>query len=118
MRRAAAVCAVVVLTACGESPQVHVALRVKNVEDLGLLPLPSEITVGRDGGYSGVLGGKVLWTFGETGVLAPPDANQRNYLALEHAELDSPDGTQIVISYSRPTTPFAGDVRLARVTLE
>ena len=53
-----------------------------------------------------------------TGTLAPTSASNYLYLAMEHAELDSPDGTQIVISYSRPTTEFGGDVRLARVTLE
>lgn len=54
----------------------------------------------------------------DTGVLPPTSSSDYNYLALEHAELDSPDGSQIVLSYSRPTTAFAGDVRLARVTLE
>lgn len=52
------------------------------------------------------------------GELAPVSASDTNYLALQHPELASPDGAEIVISYSRPTTPFAGDVRLARVTLE
>ncbi len=50
-----------------------------------------------------------------TGVLAPPDADQYNYLCVEHPELAGEDS--IVIGYSRPTEPFRGDVRLARVTL-
>ncbi len=54
----------------------------------------------------------------DTGVLPPTSSSDYDYLAMEHAELDSLDGSEIVISYSRPTTEFAGDVRLARVTLE
>ena len=40
-----------------------------------------------------------------------------NYLAQEHSALRSEDGTQIVISYSRPLGAFRGEVRLARITL-
>jgi hypothetical protein len=53
---------------------------------------------------------------GDTGILAPTDPKKYNYLILEHPELRSADGRSIVISYSRPTTPFHGDVRLARIT--
>ncbi len=53
-----------------------------------------------------------------TGILPPTSGSDYDYLAMEHAELDAGDGTQIVISYSRPTTPFGGEVRLARLTLE
>ena len=52
---------------------------------------------------------------GTEGVLAPPHADQYNYLCVEHPELASDNS--IVIGYSRPTEPFQGDVRLARVTL-
>jgi hypothetical protein len=54
----------------------------------------------------------------DCGILPPTSSSDYDYLAMEHAELASPDGTQIVISYSRPTTEFGGEVRLARVTLE
>lgn len=52
---------------------------------------------------------------GATGVLAPTHADQYNYLCVEHPELAAADS--IVIGYSRPTEPFRGDVRLARITL-
>lgn len=50
-----------------------------------------------------------------TGLLAPTQDGAYNYLCLEHPELAT-DHT-IVVGYSRPTEPFQGDVRLARVTL-
>ncbi len=52
------------------------------------------------------------------GYLGPLDPEAFNYVIIEHPELRSEDGKQIVISYSRPTEPFRGDVRLARITLE
>lgn len=55
---------------------------------------------------------------GATGVYAPLDEDAWNYVIIEHPELASADGRSIVISYSRPTEPFRGDVRLARITLE
>ncbi len=51
-------------------------------------------------------------------ILPPLDDKAFNYVIIEHPELRSADGRSIVISYSRPTTPFAGDVRLARVTFK
>jgi hypothetical protein len=51
-------------------------------------------------------------------VLPPLDSKAYNYAMVEHPELRSSDGRSIVVSYSRPTTPFAGDVRLARITLK
>ena len=55
----------------------------------------------------------------ETGAqyLAPTDPDAFNYVILEHTALRSADGRRIVLSYSRPTGPFRGDVRLLRVTL-
>jgi len=55
---------------------------------------------------------------GTTGILAPTSEGATNYITLEHPELRALDGTSIVISYSRPTAPFRGDVRLARITLQ
>lgn len=55
---------------------------------------------------------------GEPGILAPTSADAYNYIILEHPELRSTDGRSIVISYSRPTEPFRGDVRLARITFD
>lgn len=40
-----------------------------------------------------------------------------NYLAREQPVLSGADGREVVISYSRPTEPFRGDVRLLRLTL-
>ncbi|HEY4242925.1 MAG TPA: DUF4185 domain-containing protein [Kofleriaceae bacterium] len=54
---------------------------------------------------------------GDTGILAPTADNSFNYICVEHPELASAGGKQIVMSYSRPTAPFQGDVRLARITL-
>ncbi|MCA9580165.1 MAG: DUF4185 domain-containing protein [Myxococcales bacterium] len=42
------------------------ALEVASVEDWGVVPFPSDKVVGRDGGYAGLLGGKLLWLFGDT----------------------------------------------------
>jgi len=53
---------------------------------------------------------------GDAGVLAPTHDSDYNYICVEHPELAGDDS--IVISYSRPTEPFQGDVRLARITLE
>lgn len=47
------------------------ALRVIAVEDLGALPHPSETVAGRDGASSGVIDGRLLWTFGDTFVYEP-----------------------------------------------
>ena len=52
-----------------------------------------------------------------TSILPPTNSSQYNYLCVEHPELSAADGTSIVIGFSRPTAPFQGDVRLARVTL-
>ncbi len=73
-------------------------LSVASIEDLGALPLPSDVVAGRDGASSGVIDGQLLWTFGDTflyettpvdgsnvasatGGWTTPDAP----LALEHA---------------------------------
>lgn len=53
---------------------------------------------------------------GEGGIL--PAGEGTNYLALEQPALSDPDGTSVVISYSRPLGSFRGEVRLARITLE
>jgi hypothetical protein len=52
----------------------------------------------------------------EGGIIAAGEGN--NYLAQEHAALSAPDGSSIVISYSRPLGFFRGEVRLARITFE
>ena len=52
---------------------------------------------------------------GAAGILAPTHDADYNYLCVEHPELAA--GNTIAISYSRPTDPFRGDVRLARLTL-
>jgi hypothetical protein len=189
--------ALVLFAACTQQPPPIFV--VAAVVDLGKLPLPPE-GVGRDGGMSGELGGRVLWTFGDaflsqpahldssgwstpsapldlvhsmvgdqpaqlipytaeeiaanqagalngfallpgalvpiddttgaaiegpwddglelaptaTGILAP--THDSDYICVEHPELS--DASSIVISYSRPTGPVQGDVRLARITLQ
>ena len=95
-------CAVVLL-GCAVDPipletDGGVPLEVVSVEDLGALPLPSEVAVGRDGASSGVIGGRLLWTFGDTFVTTPTSldgshvvtatggwATVAEPLALEHA---------------------------------
>ncbi|MFT3699006.1 MAG: hypothetical protein QM831_38025 [Kofleriaceae bacterium] len=52
---------------------------------------------------------------GASGILAPKSSSDYNYLCNQHPEL-AEDGS-IVISYSRPTDPFRGEVRLARINL-
>ncbi|MEO7094558.1 MAG: hypothetical protein ABI175_14980, partial [Polyangiales bacterium] len=49
----------------GADAHVTRPLAIDSVVDLGLLPLPPK-GVGRDGGMGGTLGGKLLWTFGDT----------------------------------------------------
>lgn len=58
----------VLLAACTSTPATP--LEVASVEDLGAMPLPP-MGVGRDGGLSGALGGRVLWTFGDTFLTGP-----------------------------------------------
>ena len=41
------------------------ALAVASVRDIGVVRMPPKL-VGRDGGNSGLIGGKVLWVFGDT----------------------------------------------------
>jgi hypothetical protein len=53
---------------------------------------------------------------GSGGTLAPSHGDAYNYICVEHPELATID--TVTISYSRPTEPFQGDVRLARVTLQ
>jgi hypothetical protein len=65
MTRLVIVLAVVVM-ACGSSGSPTVA----SVEDLGKLPLPAK-AVGRDGGLGGSLGGRLMWTFGDTFLSEP-----------------------------------------------
>jgi len=55
---------------------------------------------------------------GSTGIFAPTHEDAYNYVIIEHPALRAVDGQAIVISYSRPTEAFRGDVRLARITLE
>jgi hypothetical protein len=54
---------------------------VDTLEDLGLLPLPSEVTAGRDGGNAGLLGGKLLWLFGDTFLTAKNPIDDSNVLS-------------------------------------
>lgn len=63
-------------TTGGERP----ALEVVGVADLGLLPLPSAVAVGRDGGQGGLLGGRLLWTFGDTFLSAQNPVDGSNVL--------------------------------------
>ncbi len=52
------------------------------------------------------------------GILSPTSSSDYDYLFVEHPELRSADGRSIVVSYSRPTDPFKGDVRLAQITFK
>jgi hypothetical protein len=74
MKTIAVISLALALPACGDdrsppdaSADAHVTrpLAIASVVDLGVLPLPPK-GVGRDGGMSGVLGGKILWSFGDT----------------------------------------------------
>jgi hypothetical protein len=49
------------------------------------------------------------------GILPPKSSSDYSYICVEHPELAS--GNSIVVGYSRPTDPFRGDVRLARIEL-
>jgi len=75
------------LAACGDDgvpgPDAPITrpLAIAAVEDLGLLPLPSAVAVGRDGGQSGTLGGKILWTFGDTFLTARNPVDNSNVLS-------------------------------------
>lgn len=54
---------------------------------------------------------------GDGGILPPGDPQAYDYGAQEQPELSSPEGREIVISYSRPLGNFRGEVRLARLHL-
>lgn len=60
-------------------------LGVKSIRDLGLLPLPSEVAVGRDGGNAGLLGGKLLWLFGDTFLTEKNPVDNSNALSATAA---------------------------------
>ena len=60
-------------------------------------------------------GGVTVAAMPDSSVLPPSEGY--DYLFQEHVALRSADGRQIVISYARPTGPFLGEVRLARITL-
>ena len=68
--------------------------------------------------YTGPWGEDVLLEASDAGYLAPTAEDAFNYIMLEHPALSASDGSSIVISYSRPTAAFQGDVRVARITLE
>jgi hypothetical protein len=53
----------------------------------------------------------------QDGGILEPVKDAYDYLFREHTALRSSNGKEIVISYARPTGPFRGDVRLARITL-
>lgn len=62
------VAAVCLQGACGSSDApapTQRSLRVAAVDDMGPLGMPARVT-GRDGGSSGLIRGKLLWTFGDT----------------------------------------------------
>ncbi len=80
--------------------------------------LSSTVTLRTADRIEGPWSGPVKIEPSATGILAPTAADSFNYITLEHPELRSEDGSTIVISYSRPTAPFRGDVRLARITLQ
>ncbi len=60
------------MLACGRAPAGSAArpLVVASVRDLGALAKPDKV-VGRDGGGSALIGGKILWTFGDTFWVGP-----------------------------------------------
>jgi hypothetical protein len=58
-------------TACAAVP-----LTVESVRDLGVVGKPATV-VGRDGGESALIGGKLLWTFGDT-MFAPKSEDGAN----------------------------------------
>lgn len=100
------VLAVLVLSACQATEPLP---KVAGTEDLGAFPLPSDKIVGRDGTGSGLIGGRMLWTFGDTfGTEKNPVdgtsvwsatagwSSKENPLALEHAVADGGLPTQFV----------------------
>lgn len=72
----------------GDTPPPQ--LVIAELEDLGLLPLPSDVTAGRDGGQGGLLGGRLLWTFGDTFLNAENPVDMSNVLTAT-AAWSSPD---------------------------
>jgi hypothetical protein len=104
----ASVGSALLLTACranngppdaGGEPFAHPCLRalaVESVQDVGAFPLPSAITVGRDGTESGAFHGRLLWTFGDTFV------TQRN-------PIDNSNVLSATAGWSDPSSPLALD---------
>jgi hypothetical protein len=56
-------------------------LAIERVVDLGRFPEPSATVVGRDGGPGGALGGRLLWTFGDTFLGARNPVDNSNVLS-------------------------------------
>ncbi len=68
-------------------------LAIASVVDLGRFPLPPK-GVGRDGGMSGALGGKLLWTFGDT-------------FLTEHTTIDGSSVLSATSGWSGASDPLA-----------
>ncbi len=79
--------------AAGVDAHVTRPLAVTSVVDLGRFPLPLK-GVGRDGGMSGVLGGKLLWTFGDT-------------FLTEHTTIDNSSVLSATSGWSTASDPLA-----------
>lgn len=67
-------------------------LRVQSVVDLGELPLPSATVAGRDGASSGLIAGRLLWTFGDTFIYEPTPVDGSHVVSATAgwATVDSP----------------------------
>src|SRR5712691_3293604 len=81
-------CLIVVVAGCTSSSGPP---NVTAVDDLGRLPLPAK-GVGRDGGQGGVLGGKLMWTFGDTFLTEPNHIDGATILSATSgwASIDDP----------------------------
>lgn len=78
------------LAACGGEPP---AFRLVRSRELGVLPQAASIK-GRDGGYSGLFGGRSLWLYGDTILASPGEdgTSWRNNTASSTTDLDASDG--------------------------
>ncbi|MCX5747801.1 MAG: hypothetical protein NT062_35495, partial [Proteobacteria bacterium] len=82
MQRSVLVLGLVVVVGCGDE---QAGLAVERVDDLGRFPEPSATVIGRDGGPGGMLGGRLLWTFGDTFLGAPNPIDHSSVLSATGA---------------------------------
>lgn len=94
-----------IITGCDSPKDYGVAdpgVSIKRVTDIGVVPQDHRL-LGRDGGYSGVHAGEVIWVFGDT-VITEPNATGQTWLSNSYST-----SVDRVASDGLDVLPLAGD---------